>query len=215
MKKLMMILAACASFAACAEMNAVELSAGDNPVPTPSRGILLHAISTNASGTVALKKVTTLALSWTESRTVTNIIYTTAWSNLTHTVTNDHVSVWQTNTVTIAGTTNVVVQTNFIDRAVNKIPTVYPWPNLLVTTNKVTSLEVYTNIPYQVEMSRSIQTLTTPRTLLKCVTNDICSVTLSQGFKTNAVNCVFAPGDTVLGSGTAFPGGRIQLILER
>lgn len=209
MKKLMMILAACASFAACAEMSAVELKAGDNSVPTPARGIMLHAVSTNASGTVTLKKVTTLALSWTEERTVTNITYTTAWSNLTHTVTNDVVSAWRTNAV------NGAVQTNFIDRAVNAVPSVYPWPDLLITTNKVPVVEVYTNIPYQVEQSRNLQTLATSRAALKVVTNDICSVTLSQGFKTNAVNCVFAPGETVLGSGTAFPGGRIQLILER
>jgi len=209
MKKLMMILAACASFAACAEMSAVELKAGDNSVPTPARGIMLHAVSTNASGTVTLKKVTTLALSWTEERTVTNITYTTAWSNLTHTVTNDVVSAWRTNAV------NGAVQTNFIDRAVNAVPSVYPWPDLLITTNKVPVVEVYTNIPYQVEQSRNLQTLATSRAALKVVTNDICSVTLSQGFKTNSVNCVFAPGETVLGSGTAFPGGRIQLILER
>ena len=209
MKKLMMILAACASFAACAEMSAVELKAGDNSVPTPARGIMLHAVSTNASGTVTLKKVTTLALSWTETRTVTNITYTTAWSNLTHTVTNDVVSAWRTNAV------NGAVQTNFLDRAVNAVPSVYPWPDLLITTNKVPVVEVYTNIPYQVESGRTIGTVSTPRAALKVVTNDICSVTLSQGFKTNAVNCVFAPGETVLGSGTAFPGGRIQLILER
>jgi len=209
MKKLMMILAACASIAACAEMSAVELKAGDNSVPTPARGIMLHAVSTNASGTVALKKVTTLALSWTETRTVTNITYTTAWSNLTHTVTNEVVSAWRTNAV------NGAVQTNFLERAVNAVPSVYPWPDLLITTNKVPVVEVYTNIPYQVELSRNVQTLATPRAALKVVTNDICSVTLSQGFKTNAVNCVFAPGETVLGSGTAFPGGRIQLILER
>lgn len=209
MKKLMMILAACASIAACAEMSAVELKAGDNSVPTPARGIMLHAVSTNASGTVTLKKVTTLALSWTEERTVTNITYTTAWSNLTHTVTNDVVSAWRTNAV------NGAVQTNFLERAVNAVPSVYPWPDLLITTNKVPVVEVYTNIPYQVELSRNLQTLATSRAALKVVTNDICSVTLSQGFKTNSVNCVFAPGETVLGSGTAFPGGRIQLILER
>ncbi len=209
MKKLMMILAACASFAACAEMSAVELKAGDNSVPTPARGIMLHAVSTNASGTVTLKKVTTLALSWTEERTVTNITYTTAWSNLTHTVTNDIVSAWRTNAV------NGAVQTNFIDRAVNAVPSVYPWPDLLITTNQVSSVQFYTNIPYQVQLSRNVQTLSTPRAALKVVTNDICSVTLSQGIKTNAVNCILAPGETVLGSGTAFPGGRIQLILER
>ena len=115
------------------------------------------------------------------------------------------------STVTISPFTRPLT----LPAAVNAVPSVYPWPDLLITTNQVPVVEVYTNIPYQVELSRSVQTIATPRAALKVVTNDICSVTLSQGFKTNAVNCVFAPGETVLGSGTAFPGGRIQLILER
>jgi len=218
MKKLMMILAACASIAAYAELSAVEIHAGTNAVPTPAKGVLLHAVSTNASGTVTLTKLTTLALAWNETRTVTNVTYTTAWSNLTHVVTNDYVTAWRTNLVSSIitnGVTNIVVATNFIDRAVNAVPSVYPWPDLLITTNKVPVVEVYTNVPYQVEASRTILTLDTPRTFTKYVTNDICTVTLSAGFKTNAVNCVLAPGETVIGSGTAFEGGRIQLIFER
>ena len=210
MKRMITVLAAfMLAASAWAAYDAVQLDAGDNLIPAPCSGVMLHAISTNASGTVVLKKVTALSITWNETRTVTNIIYTTAWSNLTHTVTNDMVSAWRTNAV------NGAVQTNFLDRAVNAVPSVYPWPDLLITTNKVPVVEVYTNIPYQVESGRTIGTVSTPRAALKVVTNDICSVTLSQGFKTNAVNCVFAPGETVLGSGTAFPGGRIQLILER
>ena len=200
---------------AWADYDAVQLDAGDNLVPAPCSGVMLHAISTNASGTVVLKKVTALSITWNETRTVTNIIYTTAWSNLTHTVTNDMVSAWRTNAVTVAGTTNTVVETNFLARAMNAIPSVYPWPDLLITTNKLTGVEVYANIPYKVESSRRVMPYTIQRRASKYVTNDICNVTLSSGFKTNAVSGIFAPGDFIYASGTAFKGGRVQLIISK
>lgn len=211
MKKLtMMIVAAAAALALHGEsLSAVDLAEGESNLPVPSRAVMLHAVSTNATGTVTLKKVTTLEYSWMQLQTVTNIVYTTAYSNLTHAVTNDIVSAWRTNAVGSA------VHTNFIARAVNALPSVYPWPDLLVTTNKEETVEVYTNIPYQVEAERKVMVRLVPRRAGKVVTNDICSVTLSGGFKTNAVNGVFAPGDTILGSGTAFKGGRVQLIISR
>ena len=215
MKKIMMIaLVAFAAASACA-LEAVELKAGDNSLPTPAQAVALHAIGTNASGTVTLKKVTALSISWTEVRTVTNITYTTAWSNLTHTVTNDIVTAWRTNAVAVAGTTNTVIATNFVARAVNAMPSVYPYPDLLILTNKVPLVEVYTNIPYQVEESRRVERIATPRQASKFVTNDIVTATLSSGFKTNAVSTLFAPGDYIYASGTAFSGGRVQLIISR
>ena len=209
MKKIMMIaLVACAAASAHA-LDAVELKEGDNAIQTPAQAVMLHAISTNASGTVVLKKVTALSISWNETRTVTNVIYTTAWSNLTHTVTNDLVSAWRTNTV------DGVAQTNFLSSAVNAIPSVYQWPDLLITTNKLTGVEVYTNIPYKVEASRRVMPYTIQRQASKYVTNDICNVTLASGFKTNAVSGVFAPGDYIYASGTAFKGGRVHLIISK
>ena len=194
---------------AWADYDAVQLEVGDNALPTPCAGVMLHAVSTNASGTVVLKKVTALDYAWLERRTVTNVTYTTAWSNLTHTVTNDIVSAWRTNTV------DGVAQSNFLARAVNAVPSVYPWPDLLVTTNKEAVVAVYTNIPYRVEASRSVDVLAVPRHVLKCVTNDVCNVTLASGFKTNAVSGVFAPGDFIYASGTAFKGGRVTLVISK
>jgi hypothetical protein len=95
------------------------------------------------------------------------------------------------------------------------VPSVYPWPDLLILTNKVASNVVYTNIPYQVEASRRIEVVGVLRRVEKSVTNDLASVTLSSGFKTNAVIGVFAPGDYIYASGTAFKGGRVHLIVER
>lgn len=212
MKKatILAVFAAAAALALHGEsLSAVDLAEGECPLPVPSRAVMLHAISTNATGTVTLKKVTTLAYSWMQLQTVTNIAYTTAYSNLTHAVTNDIVSAWRTNAVGTA------VQSNFLARAVNALPSVYPWPDLLFTTNEVVTAEVYTNIPYQVEAERKVMVRLVPRSAGKVVTNDLCSVTLSGGFKTNAVNAVFAPGDVILGSGTAFKGGRVQLIISK
>ncbi len=220
MKKIIWFCAAAALAAsAWADYGAVPLEVGDNAVPAPCAGVMLHAVSTNASGTVVLKKVTALSVTWNETRTVTNVIYATAWSNLTHVVTNDVVSAWRTNyvgtVVSTNGVTNVVVATNFIARAVNAVPPVYPWPDLLITTNKEAAVVVYTNIPYKVESSRRVMPIAIRRQASKYVTNDICSVTLSSGFKTNAVSGIFAPGDYISASGTAFGGGRVQLIIEK
>ena len=171
---------------------------------------MIHAISTNESGTVTLKKVSSYSLAWTDWQTVTNITYGTAWSNLTHTVTNDVVTAWRTNLVdTIVstnGVTNLVVATNFLARAVNQVPSVFPWPDLLILTNKVASSVVYTNIPYRIESSRHDEV---------CHAVRRASVPLSSGFKTNTVNCLFAPGDWITASGTVFSGGRVQLIIEK
>lgn len=220
MKKLMILAAAAAIAAsAVAELASVGLKAGDNAVPTPCRAVMIHAISTNASGTVTLKKVSSMSYTWVDWQMVTNVAYGTAWSNLTHTVTNDEVTVWRTNLVdTIVstnGVTNLVVTTNFLARAVNEVPSVYPWPDLLILTNKVEASVVYTNIPYVVETASAVTRRLMPRSVSKYVTNDICSVTLSSGFKTNGVSGVFAPGDYIYASGTAFSGGKVQLIIEK
>lgn len=95
------------------------------------------------------------------------------------------------------------------------MPSVYPWPDLLVTTNKEAVVAVYTNIPYRVAWGHSVDVQMVPRHAEKYVTNDICTVTLSSGFKTNAVSGVFAPGDFIYASGTAFSGGRVSLVISK
>ena len=75
--------------------------------------------------------------------------------------------------------------------------------------------EIYTNVAYQAVTSRRVTNVWEPRRVTKEVTNDLANVTLSGGFKTNAVECLLLPGDVIVGSGTAFKGGRVQLIVER
>ena len=209
MNKLILFAAVTAALCARAGLHSVDLEVGDNAVPAPCRAVLLHAIPTNASGTVTLKKVSSLSYAWTDWQTVTNITYGTAWSNLTHTVTNDIVTAWRTNAVDGA------VATNFLAEAVDSVPSVYPWPDLLILTNKVARNVAYTNIPYRIESSRRVERVAIPRRADRHVTNDLATVTLSSGFKTNAVSCIFAPGDWISASGTAFGGGRVQLIIEK
>lgn len=198
-------------------LGTIELKQGENPVAAPAKAVALQAISTNAAGTVMLQKVTRLELEWEERRTVTNETYTTAWSNLTHTVTNDIVSAWRTNavvTVATNGTTNIVVTTNFLARVVNATP-VYPYADLMITTNRVEASEIYTNVAYQAVTSRRVTDVWEPRRVVKEVTNDIANVTLSGGYKTNAVECLLLPGEVIVGSGTAFKGGRVVLVISR
>lgn len=213
----MMAVVAVMAMAAHAGLASLELRPGENPVAAPARAVALQAISTNAAGTVTLKKVTRLKLEWEELRTVTNETYATAWSNLTHTVTNDIVSAWRTNvvvTVATNGTTNIVVTTNFLARVVNATPN-YQYADLMITTNRVEASEIYTNVAYQAVTSRRVVDIWEPRRVTKEVTNDLANVTLSGGFKTNVVECLLLPGDVIVGSGTAFKGGRVQLIVER
>ena len=217
MKRMMTMAAAmCAACAMAGELATMELAAGENPVAAAARGVALQAISTNASGTVTLKKVTRMKLEWDEMRTVTNEIYATAWSNLTHTVTNDIVSAWRTNavvTVATNGTTNIVVTTNFLATVINATP-VYPYADLMITTNRMEASEVYTNVQYQAVIARKVETVAVPRRVVKEVTNEMANVTLSGGYKTNAVECLLLPGDVIVGSGTGFQGGRVQLIVS-
>ena len=217
MKRMMVMAAAvCAGCAFAGELATMELRPGENPVAAAGRAVALQAISTNAAGTVTLKKVTRLKLEWEEMRTLTNEVYVTAWSNLTHTVTNDIVSAWRTNTVVTIetnGTTNVTVTTNFLARVVNATPT-YPYADLMITTNRMETSEVYTNVAYQAVIARKVETVAVPRRVTKEVTNDLANVTLTGGYKTNAVESLLLPGDVIVGSGTAFQGGRVQLIVS-
>ena len=47
------------------------------------------------------------------------------------------------------------------------------------------------------------------------VTNTLWNATLTNGYKTNALDTAIFPGDLLIGEGTAFDGGKVQLILER
>lgn len=208
MKKLIVLAVLAAAFAVRGEeLKTYELTPGDTVVRTPSRAVMVHAVSTNLTGTVALKKVTRFDCDWTESRIETNDVYTTAWSNLTHVVTNDVVYAYRVDSVTHIS--------NFLAKAVGRIPDVYPWQDLVVFTNRETYAEVYTNIPYQVLASRDVCEVKALRRKTVCVTNDLADLTLSGGYGTNALDCILAPGDFISASGTAFEKGRVQIIVVK
>ena len=61
---LVMAAVAAMAMAAHAGLASLELRPGENPVAAPAKAVALQAISTNAAGTVTLKKVTRLKLEW-------------------------------------------------------------------------------------------------------------------------------------------------------
>jgi len=211
MKKLALI----AVFAACsvpvfAEMLSIDLASGDVHAPAPARAVCVQAASTNLSGTLVVRKVTPIKLTWTDDEILTNVVFTTSYSNLTHTVTNTVISAWGTNTV------EGVLVTNLVACATNAIP-VYSQSDLShVTTNRFTSQAVHGRAPYTTVLSRTITHRPVIRTSTRAFTNEITSLTLASGFATtNLSNVVIAPGDYLTSSGSAFDGGRVQIVFER
>ena len=221
MKKAILTVAAAAFAAGMArgELASVELAPGETPVTAAWRGVMVHAISTNAAGTVTLKRISRHAVEWLEERTETNETYAAAWSNVVlRAVTNTTITVWRTNeawrVVETNGTTNVVVATNFVAQATNAIP-VRVRDDMIVTTNVTVDVVSQTNIPYMVVSGTNVAKVAEVRSAMKCVTNALAELTLSGGLATNAVGWVLAPGEAIEASGSAFSGGRVQLIIER
>lgn len=211
MKKLALV----AAFAACAisasaEMLSVNLDSGDVQAPTPARAVCVQAASTNLSGTLVVKKVTPITLRWTEDEILTNVVFTTSYSNLLYTVTNTVISAFGTNTV------EGVLMTNMIACATNAVPS-YSQDGLShITTNRFTSQAVGPRVPYTTVLSRSLTRRPVVRTSTRAFTNEITSLTLVSGFaETNLSHVVIAPGDYLTSSGSAFSGGRVQIVLEQ
>ncbi len=180
MKWLFALFAVLAS-GAYADYSVVSLAPGDVATGGAGKAVALSAISTNKTGTLTVKRVTPLALSWTENRTTatTNFTYQTEAyrafaSNVVSVVTN------------AAGTMTL---TNAFYRTAYRVVT-----NATVTTS----------------------TVAVPRSYYAAKTNDLCALTLSGGAATtNFTGSLILPGDFLLVTGTALPGGNASLIIER
>ena len=179
MKKQMAIAMAVACGGVLAALTGVELKKGANGAPGPCRAVAAQAVSTNASGTVALKRVTPLVVEWYDESTVTNYTYRPAMSNVTYTVSNTLWQAWSTNALAGGART------------------------------------LSSNVTYQVVDTVDVRITRTRRTAEKAVTNTLWNATLANGYKTNALDAAIFKGDILLGEGTAFDGGKVQLILER
>ena len=102
MKKIRIALAcAAAVLAAWCEIVDVEIRAGANSVPGPARVVAVQAVSTNASSTAVLFKVTPVELEWFDEAVVTNYTYRPASSNVQYTATETLWSAWSTNSYSV------------------------------------------------------------------------------------------------------------------
>ena len=261
MKAIILSIIFAASIAHGAIMS-IEISAGDTAPLAAGRAIAFQAISTNKTGTVAVKKVTPLEVEWFDEAVVTNFTYRPATSNVLYTATETLWSAYTTNAYAVAtgsvvavtfvtnvatvvtGTvwsastglsnlthtvTNVValtnavplvrtgVTSNLLAQAWGAKPFVSSWPtNELLYTSQSVARTLSSNLTYQVVDTRSVETQRTRHVARMAVTNTLIgSTSLSNGWKTNAIDAVIFPGEYLVGEGTAFNGGRVMLLIER
>jgi hypothetical protein len=245
-----------------AAISAIEIAAGDTAPLAAGRAIAFQAISTNKTGTVAVKKVTPLEVEWFAEAVVTNFTYRPATSNVLYTATETLWSAYTTNAYAVAtgsvvavsfvtnvatvvtGTvwsastglsnlthtvTNVValtnavplvrtgVTSNLIAQAWGAKPFVASWPtNELLYTSQSVVRTLSSNLTYQVVDTRSVETQRTRHVSRIAVTNTLIgSMSLSGGWKTNAIDAVIFPGEYLVGEGTALTGGRAVILIER
>ena len=211
MKKIcIMSVIAALAFAAFAELAAPTLSETPFFPDAPSRAVAFQCVSTNLSGTVTVQKITPLNLLWAEDvvTPVTNVVEFT--TNATIVVTNDLVIAWRTR-YQGAG----VVASNEYSRAINAKPECPPWPDIVLSTNKV-AMSVVTNWVDHVVTNVVLATNTEVRVVNRAFTNTLLSATLSGGyFATNGLDAVLMPGDMLRASGSALKGGRAYIVVER
>ena len=212
--------------AAHADYSAVSLAPGDVAAGGAGKAVALSAVSTNKTGTLTVKRVTPLALSWTEERTTatTNFTYRTEpyrafSSNLVYVATNaDYVAVrgGTTNAAwTAAWPTNTIV-TNAIVSA--EVSFGYTGTVVYASSYAVTLTNAIYRTAYRVVTNATVATSTVavPRSYYAAKTNDLCALTLSDGATTtNFSGVLILPGDFLSVTGTALPGGNAQLIIER
>lgn len=187
MKKILVVLAMAAA-TACIEaaLETVELTGADASAPA-GRVVAVSAVSTNQTGTLVVSRVTPLRHDWIEE----SVVAVTNWTYSVETATTNLVETSVTNVVNAAtGVTNVV--TNVTVTAIS-----FPVTNSAAT----------------VEYAR----LRTPRTLRMAVTNQMISLTLSGGVASTNCNggSLILPHDYVVTSGSALPGGRAYIVIER
>lgn len=199
------------AFAAFAEIAATALSSAPADAGGPARALAFQAVSTNLSGTVTVKRLSPLVLSWQVDVVTATTNYVEVATNLTKTVTNDIVTVWRTRHQG-AG----VVASNVYARAVNETPYYPPWPDIVVTTNKAEQTVAWTNWVERVVAGVSVTTNSETRFLRREFTNTLLSATLSGGYyHTNDVGAALMPGDRLVAEGTALNGGKAVIVIER
>jgi len=171
---------------------------------------LWRAWTTNAYSVVT-GSVTGVTLLTNVATVVTGTVWSaeTGFSNLTHTVT------------TVTALTNAVplVQTGIVSNMVAEAwggkPTVAGWPtNVLLYTSQSVARTLSSNVTYRVVDTVDVHQEVTRSVERKAFTNDLWSASVS-GYATNALNAVIFPGDFLVGEGTGFAKGKVQLLIEK
>lgn len=213
MKKMMFAACAMAAMAAAAELRTVDFEEGDvmSAGLGSSQAVAARAMSTNATGTVTLKRVSSFEHGWYEYAPVTNILKKSVTNVQRRTVTNDVVTAWITNRVN-----STTVESNFWARAINETPTNHPYANMVYVTNRVEAVEDVTNIVSEVVTGTNVTLGATWKTAMVVVTNDIATLSLSGGFaETNLAEVAIMPGDWVFATGTPMKGGKMLLMIRK
>ena len=212
MKKTMMWMTTMAAAAALAmsvqELNETENAISVGPKMAPSQLVAARAMSTNAAGSVTLKRISEHRYEWMTFAPVTNILKESHTTVERRTVTNDVVTAWITNRVSAT-----VVESNFWARAVNETPTNHPYANIVYVTNRVEAVEDVTNIVSEVVVGTNVTLKATFNTMTVAKTNDVATLALSGGFaETILADVAVLPGDRLIATGTGMAGGKVLLI---
>lgn len=174
---------------------------------------LWRAWATNAYA-VATGSVVGVTYVTNTATVVTGTVWSasTGISNLTHTVT---IVVALTNAVPLVRTG---ITSNLLAQAWGERPYVAGWStnDLLYTSQSVTHA-LSSNVTYQVVDTMDVRTETTRSVEYKPVTNTIWSVEMESGELkgTNGLDAVMFKGDILVGEGSIYPGGKVQLLIER
>lgn len=213
MKKTVMMAAAMAAMAAAAELKTVTLREGEGMSAGlgSSQAVAARVMSTNATGTVTLKRMSSTWHGWYEYGPVTNILKKSVSNVQRRTVTNDVVTAWITNRVN-----STTVQSNFWARAINETPTNHPYANMVYVTNRVAEVVDVTNIVTEVVTGTNVTLGATWKTERIVVTNDLATLSLSGGFaETNLAEVAIMPDDWVFATGTPMKGGKMLLMIRK
>lgn len=215
MKKIAIIAALVLSgLVASAEIEPFAVSKGLNYLPYAAKALQVQASSTTLSGTVKLQSVAYSTTPSSVSRVETNVAFVVSYTNLPHQVAKINGRTVYDET---PGDASFSYATNVVGDATNVIATLSVGTNAVyVATNATTYIKTSQVPKMRTVPVTNIATVAETVYVRTPVTNDICTITLSNGKGTNTLSNVFLLGGTyILGSGTAYEGGGATLILER
>ena len=225
MKNLIIIAMSIALASVAHGYSAIVVNEGRTAVPSVCRIVAAEAVSTNKSGSAALSVVKSVKQEWDTVSISTNTTYTQENVSRTYNATNiqesllvsdgfRHVTVntpfsFSTNYVGV-GTNVLTVSTNLVAIYCTTNAEPLTWTittNRWYTPTRVWSVVTHTNKTPVITRTHHVGSLV--------YTNSLGTVTCSGGYgvKTN-MSLFVKSGDVIIGSGTAFKGGKVVIFAE-